>query len=161
MPGPGGRVFLQAYNCQAVVDHGHQVIIAACATNQASDKQPAVVMIEDNIANLGAVPKEVSADPGYYLAPAVANLQGLGLDPFGAPKKTRHGHKPPPAPRGRIPKHLSPRDRMRRKLQTKRSCVPTFRKLSLRAQRGNLVAGANIAHPSRLPSARGGLRSSQ
>ena len=103
MPGPGGRVFLQAYSCQAVVDHGHQVIIAACATNQASDKQPAVVMIEDNIANLGAVPKEVSADPGYSLAPAVANLQGLGVDPFGAPKKTRHGHKPPPAPRGASP----------------------------------------------------------
>ena len=24
MPGPGGRVFLQAYNCQAVVDHEHR-----------------------------------------------------------------------------------------------------------------------------------------
>ena len=34
--------------------------------------------------------------------------------------KDPHGHKPPPAPRGRIPKDLSPRDRMRRKLQTKR-----------------------------------------
>ena len=28
MPGPGGRDFLQAYNCQAVVDSEHQVIIA-------------------------------------------------------------------------------------------------------------------------------------
>ena len=37
MPGPGGRDFLQAYNCQAVVDHEHQVLIAARATNQASD----------------------------------------------------------------------------------------------------------------------------
>ena len=35
MPGPGGRDFLQAYNCQAVVDHEHQVIVAARATNQA------------------------------------------------------------------------------------------------------------------------------
>ena len=34
MPGPGGRDFLQAYNCQAVVDHAHQVIVAARATNQ-------------------------------------------------------------------------------------------------------------------------------
>ena len=123
MPGPGGRDFLQAYPPpadQAVVDHEHQVIIAARATNQASDKQQAVVMIEEAIANLGAVPKEVSADAGYYSAQTVADLQALGLDPFVAPEKTRHGHKPPPAPKGRIPKALSPKDRMRRKLQTKR-----------------------------------------
>ena len=41
------------------------------------------------------------------------------VDPFVAPEKTRHGWVPPPAPRGRIPKGLSPRDRMRRKLRTK------------------------------------------
>ena len=120
MPGPGGRDFLQAYNCQAVVDHERQVIIAAQATNQTSDKQQAVVMIEEAIANAGAAPREVSADAGYYSAQAVADLQALGIDPFIAPEKTRHGHRPPPAPRGRIPKALSPRDRMRRKLQTKR-----------------------------------------
>ena len=120
MPGPGGRNFLQAYNCQAVVDHEHQVIVAARATNQASDKQQAVVMIQEAIANVGAVPREVSADAGYYSAPAVADLQDLGVEPYIAPEKPRHGHRPPPAPRGRIPKHLSPRDRMRRKLQTKR-----------------------------------------
>ena len=120
MPAPGGRDFLQAYNCQAVVDHEHQVIIAARATNQASDQQQAVTMVEEAIDNVGRVPKEVSADAGYYSAQAVADLQALGVDPFVAPEKTRHGHQPPPAPRGRIPKHLSPRDRMRRKLQTKR-----------------------------------------
>ena len=120
MPTSGGRDFLQAYNCQAVVDHEHQVIVATRATNVASDKQQAVVMIEEVIANTGTVPKEVSADAGYYSATAVADLQALGTDPFVAPEKTRHGHKPPPAPRGRIPKDLAPRDRMRRKLQTKR-----------------------------------------
>ena len=120
MPGPGGKDFLQAYNCQAVVDHEHQVIVATRATNVASDKQQAVVMIEEVIANTGAVPKEVSADAGYYSAQAVADLQALRVDPYVAPEKTRHGHQPPPAPRGRIPRDLSPRDRMRRKLQTKR-----------------------------------------
>ena len=34
MPAPGGRDFLQAYKCQAVVDSAHQVIVAAHATNQ-------------------------------------------------------------------------------------------------------------------------------
>ena len=62
----------------------------------------------------------MSADAGYYSAQAVADLQDLGTDPFVAPEKTRHGHQPPPAPKGRIPKGLSPKDRMRRKLQTKR-----------------------------------------
>ena len=78
MPGPGGRNFLQAYNCQAVVDHEHQVIIASRATNQASDKRPAVVMPEEAIANLGAVPKEMSADAGHYSAPAVAICRNWG-----------------------------------------------------------------------------------
>ena len=121
MPASGGKDFLQAYNCQTVVDHEHQVIVATRATNVASDKQQAVVMIEEVIANTGTVPKEVSADAGYYSAMAVAELQALGTDPFVAPEKTRHGHKAPPAPRGRIPpKDIAPRDRMRRKLQTKR-----------------------------------------
>ena len=44
----------------------------------------------------------------------------LCVDPFVAPEQTRHGRVAPPAPRGRIPSNLSPRDRMRRKLQTKR-----------------------------------------
>ena len=77
-------------------------------------------MIGEAMANTGAVPKEVSADAGYYSAKAVAGLQALGTDPFVAPEKTRHGTRPPPAPRGRIPKYLGPRERMRRKLQTKR-----------------------------------------
>ena len=38
MPSPGGRDFQQAYNCQAVVDNAHQVIVAARATNQPPDK---------------------------------------------------------------------------------------------------------------------------
>ena len=49
MPAPGGKDFLQAYNCQAVVDSAHQVIVAARATNQTSDKQQAAAMIEEAI----------------------------------------------------------------------------------------------------------------
>ena len=120
MPGPGGRDFQQAYNCQAVVDSECQVIVAAEATNQASDKQQGVVMVEQAIGNTGAVPNEVSADAGYYSAKAVEGLSALGVDPFIAPDKTRHGQTIPPVPRGRIPANLSARDRMRRKLRTKR-----------------------------------------
>ena len=120
MPGPGGRDFQQSYNCQAVVDSEHQIIVAARATNQPSDKGQAVSMIEETVGNTGVVPKEVSADAGYYSAKVVDELYGLGVDPFVAAEKTRHGWVPPPAPRGRIPKGLSVRDRMRRKLRTRR-----------------------------------------
>ena len=98
MPAPGGRDFLQAYNCQAVVDSAHQVIVAAQATNQTSDKQQAVAMVEETIDNVGAVPKEVSADAGYYSAQAVEGLYGLGVDPFVAPERTRHGRVVRPRP---------------------------------------------------------------
>ena len=110
IPAPGGKDFLQAYNCQAVVDSAHQVIVAARATNQTSDKQQAAAMMEETIDNVGAVPREVSADAGYYSAKAVDELYALGVDPFVAPEQTRHGRVVPPAPRGRIPSHLSPRD---------------------------------------------------
>ena len=119
MPAPGGKDFRQAYNCQAVVDSAHQVIVAARATNQTSDKQQAAAMLQETIDNVGAVPREVSADAGYYSAKAVDELYALGVDPFIAPEQTHYGRVVPPAPRGRIPSQLSPRDRMRRKLQTR------------------------------------------
>ena len=120
MPGPGGRDFQQSYNCQAVVDRTHQVIVAARATNQPSDKGQAMSMIEETVSNTGAVPKEVSADAGYYSAKAVEELYSMGVDPFIAPEKTRHARVLEPAARGRMPEGLSVRNRMRRKLRTKR-----------------------------------------
>ena len=46
------------------MDSAHQVIVAARATNQTSDKQQAAAMMEETIDNVGAVPREVSADAG-------------------------------------------------------------------------------------------------
>ena len=85
------------------MDSAHQVIVAARATNQTSDKQQAAAMMEETIDNVGAVPREVSADAGYYSAKAVGELYALGVDPFVAPEQTRHGRVVPPAPRGCIP----------------------------------------------------------
>ena len=51
MPAPGDRDFIQGYNCQAVVDCAHQVILAALATNRTSDKGQAVGMVEETIGN--------------------------------------------------------------------------------------------------------------
>ena len=147
MPGPGGRDFQQSYNCQAVVDSAHQVIVATRATDLASDKGQAVGMVEEAVGNTGAIPREVSAAAGYYWAQAVEEITALGVDPFIAPEKIHHGTKPEPAPRGRIPKGLSVRDRMRRKLRTKRGRKRTlcgwgrWSRCSARSSRG--VASAS------------------
>ena len=103
-----------------LVSDNYQVIVAARATNQPSDKGQAVSMIEEATLNTGAVPKELSADASYYSGKAVEELCALGVDPFIAPERTRHGRVLEPAPLGRIPKGLSARDRIRRKLRTKR-----------------------------------------
>ena len=120
MPAPGGREFVQAYNRRAVVDAAHQVIVAARATNEVSDKRQAIPMVGEAVINASAVPGEVSADAGYYSKEAVEELYALGVDPYIAPDQTRHGRVVPDAPRERILAHLSARDRMRRKLRTRR-----------------------------------------
>jgi transposase len=120
MPRPGGKEFDQSYNCQAAVDSGHQVIVAADVTNQPSDKTQALPLVKEIEANTGCLPKEASADAGYFSAKAIEELCSLGVDAFIPPDKTRHGIVLPPAPRGRIPSYLSPADRMRRKLRTKK-----------------------------------------
>ena len=88
MPAPGGREFIQAYNCQAAVDSANQVIVAARATNQTSDKQQAATMMEETIDNVGAAPREVSSDAGYCSAQAVDEIGALVVEPFVAPEQT-------------------------------------------------------------------------
>ena len=125
-PAPGGKDFLQAYNCQAGGwTVAHQVIVAAQGhSTRLRISNRLLAMMEETIDR-----RRCSRAPGKYPryrcsadtpAKAVDELYALGVDPFVAPEQTRHGRVVPSAPRGRIPSHLSPRDRMRRKLQTKR-----------------------------------------
>jgi len=119
MPAPGGRHFEQAYNAQAVVDSASQVIVAAEVTDQPSDQGQAVPMMKRVKENTGELPREMSADAGYFSGDAVKDLTVQGIDVYMPPDKTRHSQKIPSAPRGRIPEGLSIADRMRRKLRTK------------------------------------------
>jgi transposase len=120
MPVAGGRDFVQAYNAQAAVDSAHQIIVAARLTNQPSDRGQAQPMMEEVRANTGQLPREMSADAGYFSKETVTTLSAMGLDVYMPPDKTRHSATLPPAPRGRIPRSLSLTDRMRRKLRTKK-----------------------------------------
>ncbi len=120
MPAPGGKHFIQAYNAQAAVDSAHQVIVAAEVTNRPSDRGQAEPMMEVVEVNTGQLPRQMSADAGYFSSDAVKNLTARGIDVYMPPDKIGHRAALPPAPRGRIPKSLSIADRMRRKLRTKK-----------------------------------------
>ena len=112
--------FVQAYNGQAAVDADSQVIVAADVTNEPNDKEqvePAVDQIEEN---LGELPDEASADAGYYSESNVKKLQERGVEAYVPPDRKKHTDKDQPPPRGRIPKDITPQDRMRRKLRTKK-----------------------------------------
>ena len=120
MPAPGGKHFIQAYNAQAAVDSAHQVIVAAEVTNKPADRGQAEPMMEIVQQNTGRLPRQMSADAGYFSSDAVTNLTVQGIDVYMPPDKMGHRTALPPAPRGRIPKDLSVVGRMRRKLRTKK-----------------------------------------
>jgi len=111
------KAFIQGYNAQAAVDHEHQVIVACEVTNQAADAPHLKPMVQAIRTNTGAVPRELSADAGYFSEENVKLLEDLQIDPLVAAERLKHAEKPP-APRGRIPKHATVKDRMRRKLRT-------------------------------------------
>lgn len=115
----GDKAFVQAYNAQAAVDEANQIIVGRCVTNEANDKRQVQPLAEDVEANTGAKPKKASADNGYYSEDNLKYLEGKGIDPYIPPSRDKKLKDTPP-PRGRIPKALSPEDRMRRKLRTQK-----------------------------------------
>jgi transposase len=113
------KAFEQAFNGQVAVDSANQIIVAAGVTQECNDKQQVEPMVERMRANLGGVcPKRMTLDNGYYSDDNVEFLRGAGIDAYIATGRLKHGEAPPPAPRGRIPKGLTEKERMARKLRT-------------------------------------------
>jgi len=116
-----GQNFIQGYNGQAAVDSKNQIIVAADLTNQAVDNPHLPGLIDQTVQNLGDHPREASADAGYYSENNLAHLVQIGIEAYIPPSKVKHSEfRNAVSPRGRIPKDLSPADRMRRKLKTKK-----------------------------------------
>lgn len=111
--------YLQGYNAQAVVEESHQVIVAIGLTNQAPDQQHLPPMLEQVKVATGKYPKELLADNGYWDEKHVDYCEQRQVDPFIAAGRQKH-NEPPPSARGRPPKNLDARGRMRRKLRTKK-----------------------------------------
>ena len=113
------KSFEQSYNCQAAVDETAQVIIAATVTQQGNDKQQLQPLTETLKANLGEnKPRTISADSGYYSESNVRYLEEEQIDGYIATGQLKHGKRSDSAPRGRIPKNATCKDRMARKLRT-------------------------------------------
>lgn len=115
------KAFVQAYNAQVAVDASSQVIVAADLTNMAADGPHLEALIEQTLVNTGAVPREVSADAGYWSEGNLEKLGEKGIEVFMPPEKVKHSQwRALQSPRGRKPKGLTLKDLMRRKLRTKR-----------------------------------------
>jgi transposase len=115
--------FHQCYNAQAVVDADHQVIVATDLTDVGNDVAALVPMVEQTIANTGTAPRQVLADAGYTSAAncdAAESGTESGTEFYLAPGRTKNDDPPPVAPRGRIPKSATPKQRMARKPKTKK-----------------------------------------
>lgn len=97
MKGADGA-FLQAYNAQAAVDEKNQVILACGLTQNANDKRMLTPMVEQAIAQMGAKPDAVLADPGYYSEENVAAMDAMGVKALIPPDKERCGTPTNPAP---------------------------------------------------------------
>jgi transposase len=114
----------QCLNAEVVVNE-QQIIVAADVTEETNDKQQVQPMIEETQQNLVAAGvtekvKEAVADAGFYSEANVHYLEKQSIDPYIATERLKHHEKMTAAPRGRCPKRLTAKQRMARKLRTKR-----------------------------------------
>lgn len=114
----------QCGNAQAVAN-ADQIILAADVTAQTNDKRQVVPMVDQTQENLerAGVTQGIGAaviDSGYYSEANSSALESRGIDGYIATERLKHNEEIPEAPRGRIPRGLSPKQRMARKLRTKK-----------------------------------------
>ena len=119
--------WLQGYNAQLVVTR-EQIILAADVTSEANDNHQLTGMLDQAQAHVEAVLGEDAvlgaavADAGYW-SEANAGSETEECELFTATQKDRRQRaalREAPPPRGRMPKGMTARERMERKLRTKR-----------------------------------------
>jgi transposase len=128
MPQPN-KGWEYAGNAQVVVDDVCQIILACDVVLETNDKQQAVPMARQALANLEAAgiarPQDAAGrvqpilsleDSGYFSAKAVTGLEALGLDPYLATERQKH-HGTAAAT---LPAGTTVQEQMRAKLRTPR-----------------------------------------
>ena len=114
--------FVQGYNGQAVVDCESQVIVAQDITTDENDVHQLAPMLNEVELMTGTLPGMGTMDAGYWSEKGVREAPP-GIELFIATNKDwkqRKALQALPPPRGRIPSSATLRDRMERKLLTKR-----------------------------------------
>ena len=119
--------YVQGYNAQAAVTE-NQIIVAAEVTQECNDVEQLLPMLEkiaDNLESVGAsdAMESVLADAGYWSDSNMAAAAPAGPELFIATNKDwkqRKAMREAPPPRGRIAADTTARERMERKLLTKR-----------------------------------------
>lgn len=114
---PYQKTFVQGYNAQVAVDSKHQIIVATDVTNNPTDDP----LLSAMVSRLPKKPKVLSADAGYSGTDKnIECLKEKRIDAYIAVKGEKHDQWSRPSPRGRIPEGLTTKERMARKLLTKK-----------------------------------------
>jgi transposase len=144
--------FHYAYNAQAVVDEGSQVVLAASVTQSAADIDQLLPMIELADQNLAVAGEDdtfdlVLADAGYCSEQNLVDAMQAEVDVLIATGRIKRDERVV-APRGRIPNNATARERMARRLRTKagradyarRKAIvePAFGQMKVRQRAGHL-----------------------
>jgi len=131
MKAGNGKHYEQGYNAQAVVDtEGSMLILGGYVTQNTNDKKElelAVASVDETVREINTV----SADTGYYSEEAVAAVEKTnekgrreGPEVLCAVEKGHHGKTVEDlknkGPKGRPPSNLGAKEKMARKLKTKR-----------------------------------------
>ena len=118
--------FDQCGNAQAVANED-QIIVSADVTDQANDSRQVEPMVAQTLENLDAIGVTehigaFTADAGYFSEDNVTTLDANDrIDAaYIATGRLKHHEQVPDAPQGRPPKDLTVKERMARKLRTKK-----------------------------------------
>jgi transposase len=126
-----GNSFEQCYNGQAAVDVESMLIVGGYVTAHCNDKKELAPVVQDAADNVEKI-NTVSVDTGFYSEAAIKEVEQVddagnrqGPEVFCAVEKTGHhlsvkDLEANSGPAGRIPKNAGAKERMARKLKTKR-----------------------------------------
>jgi transposase len=81
----------QAYNAQAAVDAGDQLVVGADVSAEQNDNAQLVPVLDQIEANTGSRPVHVSADVGYCSEDNLAALEERKIDAYVATGRQKHG----------------------------------------------------------------------
>jgi len=110
--------YLQAYNCQIVVDDEHQIIVAEAVTNQAPDQEHLVPLMNQVPKNVGVHPMVFTADAGYFSKDNIEFCESKGIDTYVAVEREKHGKTKDKTPAS--PEESMAKSYMKEKLKTPR-----------------------------------------